>query len=384
MSEMPESPYYRLYSQQPPFPTADNIPPVPIGPLPLTPPPVPADTTAPLTLYGGRLTAAESARELPRRTTGWLMTAAGLLLVILGVSAVGVAGGYVGTIEASFVATMFLVAAVLWGFGSRRSRAAALRAETRRRRAYEDETEGGVTTVFYADRVEQRSPVWTQTLLLSGTLWYYEHETFLTLTDGVRAVSLRAADLTPEQAQAVYERICAVVPPERQYADGRFYATRQTPAAPPIESAPARVYEQMDGMAASESPEPSGWLPWLLAMSLITASLFASLFAVTPFFVLDYVIFLAAIFLPSSGAALLWQCATRPKTAPTPVTLTFTAVGLLSTRADGIQHFATAADVHARRTENGALLFTPSGRYRLRWTDAHSRQQLEWMLFGGR
>ncbi len=377
MSEMPESPYYRLYSQQPPFPTAGELP-------PLTPPPVPPDTATPLTVYGERLTAAEQARELPRRSARWMMTAVAALLGILGVSAIGIAGGYVGAIETSFVSTMLLVALVTAAFGARRNRAAAIRAEARRRRAYESETEGGLTTVFYSDRVEQHSPVWTQALPFSDALRYYEHETFLTLTDGVRAVSLRAADLTPEQAQAVYERICAAVPPERQYADGRFYATRQTPHAPPAASAPARVYEQMNGVAAAEPPAASGLIPWLLSMSLVTASLFASLFAITPLFVADFVIFLAAVFLLSSGAALLWLRATRPKAPPVPVTLTFTDAGLLTARADGEQHFAEAADVHARRTENGAVLFTPSGRYRLRWTDAHSRQQLEWMLFGGK
>lgn len=376
MSEMPESPYYRLYSQQPPFPTAGELP-------PLTPPPVPSDTTTPLTVYGERLDAEQQARELPRRSTRWLMAAVVVLLGILGMSAIGIAGGYVGAIEASFVSMMLLTALVMAVFGARCRRVAAVRTEARRRRAYESETTGGLTTVFYPDRVEQRSPVWAQTLPFSDALRYYEHETFLTLTDGVRAVSLRAADLTPEQAQAVYERICAAVPPARQYADGRFCATRQTPHTPPAADEPVRVYEQMDGVAAAESPAASGLIPWLLSMSLVTASLFASLFTITPLFVADFVIFLAAIFLLSSGAALLWLRATRPKASAVPVTLTFTGAGLRTVRADGEQHFAAAADVHARRTENGAVLFTPSGRYRLRWTDAHSRQQLEWMLFGG-
>lgn len=377
MSQTPDSPYYRLYTQQPPFPQPDEQP-------PLTPPPVPPNTEVPLTVYGERLDASQQKRLWRRRSTGWLMGSVLVLMGIFGISAMGIAASYVGEVEATFLSMMLLLAALLAASGRRRTYRAAARTRQRRQRTYETETSGGLTTVFYADRVEQFSPLWGQTLPFSADVQYIEHEDFFTLTNGKQSVSLRADDLTSEQAQQLYERICAVVPPERQFADGRFRATRQTPRPAPVAVPPTRVYDSLCAERVAPSFSlPHGVIPWLLAISLVTASMLTALFVVTPYFVADFLLFLLVTFLPAAGVTVAWLYVHTPRKPAGAVTLTFTGAGLLAEQ-NGVQHFTAAADVRAARTENGARLFTPSGVYRLCWNDTHSRQQVEWMLFGGR
>lgn len=372
---MQDNPYYRVYTQPPPFPA----PP----PVPLTPPPVPTDTTQPLTVYGTGLTMAQFERTCPRGTTRWLMASLVTLLSILGVAAFGLAAGYVGMIESSFLGFVLLAALALAVVAGRQNAAREQRAARQAWQVYVAGAGDGLTTVWYSDRVEQFSTRRRDVLTFSHATCYTEYEDMLVLQDGAHMIALRAADLTPEQAQLVYERICTAVPPQRQFMHGRFYATRETPTPPPFSTAAPVQYERFSYPAPQKGTVglPGSLLSWLLSASVVLASLLTALFLVTPYFLLDFFLFFAALFLPAAAVALLWT--RKPRRPDVTVTLTFTGEGLLIER-EGVAQFVEAADVHARRTDNGATLFTPAGALTFPWTATQRRQQLEWMLFGQR
>lgn len=369
MQQYPDSPYYRMYTEQPPFP---------LPRLPLTPPPAAVDTSEPLTLYGGALIERQLQRSAHKAPTRWLMVSLVTLLGILAASSCGIAAMYVGAVEAAFIAAMAVVALVFAIYGYRQNAAQQEKVKRQRWKLYAAATDGGLTTVFYPDRVEQTSPRGREVVRFSPATRFTEYEDMLVLEDGTCRVALRAEDLTAEQAQAVYERICAVVPPEQQFAVGRFYAKRSEPAPPPFSTEPAMVF---DRIAATQTTvrENSGLLWWGTAACFVMAGLLTVLFSITPYFWLDYPIVLAAVTLPSLGATLLW----RPRTKTASVTLIVTGEGLVVSAGE-CERFVAAADVVARRTDNGARLFTPAGNFVFPWNATQNRQQIEWMLFGQR
>lgn len=369
MQQYPDSPYYRMYTEQPPFPAPR---------LPLTPPPAAVDMSEPLTVYGGALIERQLQRGAHKAPTRWLMVSLVTLLGILAVSSFGIAAMYVGAVEAAFIGAMAVVALILAIYGYRVNAAQQENVQRQRWKLYAAATDGGLTTVFYSDRVEQTSPRGREVVRFSPATRFTEYEDMLVLEDGDCRVALKADDLTPEQAQAVYERICTVVSPARQFAVGRFYATRTEPAPPPFPTEPAMVFDRI-AATHTAARENSGLWWWVTAACLVMAGLLTVLFSVTPYFLLDYPIFLAALTIPALGATLLW----RPRAASTSVTLIVTGEGLVVSTGE-CERFVAASDVIARRTDNGARLFTPAGNFVFPWNATQNRQQIEWMLFGQR
>jgi hypothetical protein len=124
---------------------------------------------------------------------------------------------------------------------------------------------------------------------------------------------------------------------------------------------------------------PRGALSWLFAAALSGAAMFTTLFAITSSFFLDYLILFSAC---CAGGGIVLLAALLHQTRQTEITvaLSFASEGLLVERA-GQQQFVAAADVRARRTENGMKLITPAGIFTVPWALTKNRQQLEWMLF---
>lgn len=387
------TPYYRLYPEQ--------TPPRPVSPLPLTPPPAgvgmpvstPPDKDTPLLrLFGSGMTLAQFQRCTKQSASRWLMASLVTLLAILSIASVGLATMYVGAMEGSFLGAMQMVALVLAVLAARRNDDHARRELARRWKLHAAATEGGLTTTWYVDRVVQASTRWCEVVRFSDRTRYVEHEELLVLEDDAHRVVLRAEDLTPEQAQAVYERICAVVPPARQYAAGRFFATRTQPLPPPFPTAEPARYERFSAAFVSEKSrflKAGGLWLWIVAMSMALAGQLTAMFAVTPYFLLDYVLFAAGLLAAAAGVSAFWLwrdsvAAEKARRRQEPmVTLTFTGEGLHIAHSE-TEQFVVAADVYARRTENGARLYTPAGHFVFPWNAAQNRQQLEWMLFGQR
>lgn len=361
-------------------------PPVP----PLTPP-VPGITTPPpnpLVLNGLGLTAMEFAQtQTHRRPTRWLFWSLAVLGILFGLSNVSLAYFYVGYIEGLWM-TLFMFAALGAMFaGLSRHGAAGRKAEAAAYRLHLAATDGGVVTVIHPDRVEQTAARWQTVMYFTGQTRYVETHDLMILEDDRQQIVLRAADLTPEEAQAAFEYICLAIPPVRQYATGRFTARRQQPAPPPFSTTAPACYERFSYQPVGKAPfaVPAGLLWWLTAAAMVIGGSFVTLFAITDFFLVDFLIVFALLLAGGLGGSLatlwLWRNATPPGD-PT-VTLAFTAVGL-RVEQGGIQQFVAASDVKARRTENGARLTTPAGVFTFPWTATQNRQQLEWMLFGQR
>lgn len=372
------------YMYMPPVP-----PPAAPPKVPLTPP-VPGITTpppVPLAVNGLSLSVTEfAALQKRRRPTRWLFWSVAVLGILFALSGVSLAYFYVGYVEGLLVTLGMLVAlgAMFWGLG--RHWAATKKAEEDAYRLHLAASEGGVITTFYPDRVTQHGARLTNTLTFSPATHYVETEELMILEDGDREVILRAADLTPEEAQMAYEYIGLAVPSERQFATGRFFARRTASTPPPFSTTPPVCYERFTYTPAKKDPFhlPAGLVWWLVAAALVLTGNFTTLFALTPFFLADFALCFALIFGAAMGLSLavqgVWYKATP---APAPVTLSFTGVGLRIER-DGIEQFVAAGDVKATRTENGARLSTPAGDFTFPWTATANRQQLEWMLFAQR
>ncbi|MBO5670889.1 MAG: hypothetical protein J6S41_05005 [Clostridia bacterium] len=318
------------------------------------------------------------------RETRWLPFSAGLLLMCFGFACAGVAMGYLGAVEGMFILAMLpvMLGLLLVGWHSRKT--AAAKAQAHAMRLYMSATAGGVTTTVYPDRIEQRSSRVAQTVFFTETAVFTEHTDWLLLEDGGAWVALAATDVTPWEAQSVYEMIAAAIPPARQFTRGDFVARRVQPSPPPFSTTPPVCYERVEYREEGKRGFvwPAGILSWLLAAAFGGCGMLTVLFAVTSFFFLDYLIFFAACF----GGGLLLTATVLFFTLREPsgdVVLSFTSEGLRIER-EGRQQFVAAADVHARRTENGMKLFTPAGVFAVPWARIKNRQQMEWMLFSQR
>lgn len=350
---------------------------LPLTPLPQEMPP----PSVPITVHGAGLAAPSVEMILSRdRETRWLPFSVGALLVIFAFAAAGLAVGYVGAVEGMFLMALLPVVLVLMLFGHRSRKNNALKQRLRDMRLYMGAVNGGVTTTVYPDRIEQRTARVTRTVYFTETTVFTEHfDWMLVETDG-RWVAIAAADVTPWEAQSIFELIAAAVPPTRQFTRGDFCARRTESAPPPFSTTPPVCYERVEGCEEQVSGFvwPAGSLSWLFAAALSVSGMFTTLFAITSSFFLDYLILFSACF--AVGVIALLFAATRQVDTPSAAVLSFTSEGLLVERAGDLQ-FVMAADVRARRTENGMKLFTPAGVFTVPWALTKNRQQLEWMLF---
>lgn len=350
--------------------------------LPLTPA---ADDmpTPPITVYGNGVSEYIFAEtRVYDRPTRWVMAAGALLLSLFGLAAAGLATVYVGAVQGAFLWGMLAVASVAALVGRHYRKQTAVRRDIAARRLYVAAIAGGVTTTVYPDRIEQHSARWRQTVVFNEHTRFVENrDWFFVETEGARAI-VAASDVTPWEAQTMYEHIARAVPPARQFQRGQFAARREQSAPPPFSTEPPVCYERVTYCEEKSRGVvwPQGLLPWLFAVSLIVSEMFTVLFQVTPLFFIDYLLFFTACFavtLAATVAVLHW----RTKEGSSPVwALSFTSDGLLIERAGG-QEFAAAADIHARRTPDGVRLFTPAGVFTVPWSATEHRQQLEWMLF---
>lgn len=364
--------------------------------LPLTPLPQDAPRpTDPVQVYGLGLNAAQLRRQLRRRgPTRWLEVAILLLLGLLCYMGLAYAVFFLDDAASGAMAAMIALAATLIGIGMLRRHFGERRAFVSRWRLYAAETEGGLTTVVYPDRVEQFSARWRVTVPLDDRTLYTEDADVLCVERDGQCAFLRAEDLAPWEAQAIYERISAAVPPCRQLAAGRFMAGRDNSAPPPFVTEPPALYERFSYLPAREPMFrglPVGLIPCLLAVCIIGAVFFTILyrFVFSVGLLADFLIFLCLFFAVSAGITLLvlWlrdRAAARREGGQDPtVTLAFTAAGLQVT-CRGRQAFVAARDVQSFRTENGVTMDTPAGRFTFPWSAVQNRQQLEWMLLGQR
>lgn len=354
--------------------------------LPLTPrgkdmPPPPC----PLTVHGSGLSEGSVLAILSREEeTRLLPLSAGLLLLIFGFAAAGLAISYVGYVEGTFLLALLPVMLGVMLVGRRYRQNAAAKQQQRKARLYAAAVAGGVTTTAYADRMEQHSYRVRRTVCFTETTVFVETCDYLLVQNEDAWIAVAAADVTPWEAQAMFEVIAEVIPPARRFSQGEFMARRVQPAPPPFCGTPLVCYERVEYReeASRGIAWPAGTLPWLFAAALGTAGMFTVLFAMTGSFFLDFLLIFTACFagcLAATVAVLLYQNGA----AAHDVVLSFTSEGLLIEQA-GRQDFVGAADVYARRTENGVKLFTPAGAFVVPWSLTKNRQQLEWMLFSQR
>lgn len=353
-------------------------------PLPLTPPPEGTETPI-VKVHGNRLSD-EQLRQMQRyeRPTRWLLISLVLLPILFGLSTIGLAGWYLGAPYATFVTGMLLISGGMMMLGRQRQNRAAEQQDAYARRLYAASTAGGVTTTVYPDRIEQRSSRVKKIVFFTEDTRFVEHaHWFFVETKGQRVI-VAAADVTPWEAQAIYEHIARAIPPARQFQHRPFCPGRQTSVPPPFSTEPPVCYERV---VYHESPRsfvwPHGLIPWLAATALSLGSVFTVLFQITPWFFLDYLLVFLACFFGLLLFSLRIVRRAKPS-APSPVVaLSFTSHGLFIERQDS-EEFAAAADIHARRTDDGVRLFTPAGVFTVPWSATTHRQQLEWMLFAQR
>ncbi len=350
--------------------------------LPLTPPSDDVPPPLPIAVYGSGLSEyAFSATRKKEHPTRWIMIAGALLLGIFGLSAASLATLYVGTAEGAFLWGMMIVAFAVALVGRHYRKQTAWRQDLYARRLYLAAMKGGVTTVVYPDRIEQSSARWRQTVVFNNETRFVENSDWFFIENGKARIIVAASDVTPWEAQTMFEHIVRAVPPERQFQEKRFIARREQPSPPPFSTEPPICYERVPYHEESHGMVwPRGLLPWLFAVSLVMGGMFTVLFEITPLFLLDYLILFTACFAALFAASLAivhW----RTDADRSPVSaLSFTSEGLLIERTDG-QLFAAAADIYARRTSDGVRLFTPAGVFTVPWSATTHRQQLEWMLF---
>lgn len=349
--------------------------------LPLTPPP--DDTPSPpVTVHGNGVSEYAFAETRKRaHPTRWIMAAGALLLGIFGFSAAGFATIYVGAAEGAFLWAMLVVAGGVSLCGRHYRRQTVWRQDLCDRRLYAAAVKGGVTTTVYPDRIEQVSARVRQTLVFNEETRFVENRDWFMVENGDVRVLVASNDVTPWEAQTMFEHIARAVPPARQFSDGRFIARREASAPPPFSSEPPVCYERVayteeGGMIVW----PHGVLPWLFAISLVVSGMFTVLFSLTASFFIDYLIIFTGCFIPLFLVTLLLLQVRRDDGASPPTALSFTSEGLLIEWHDR-QAFAAAADIHARRTADGVRLFTPAGVFTVPWSATEHRQQLEWMLF---
>lgn len=340
-----------------------------------------------LVLHGTPMTRREFEKAHRRDRATWAIPCSVLLLMgIFGVGAAGTATVYSGVRDGALLWGTALIAAVLAVLGWREHRRARIRAEEQAYKLYVAAWDGGVVTTVWPDRVEQVSPVRRWTVLLNEHTTLLEDKDFLLVRNGTAEALFRAEDLTAEEAFLLCDMVCAAVPPSAQFATGRFCGLRAQSTPPPFPVAPPVCYDKFVYIeyAPAKTVVPAGLILWLLACTIITVNMFTALFAFTADFFWDWLLyFWAAVsgVAMVSGVVLLLR---RRRIQAAMITLSFTGRGLLIRQAGGGEQFVAAADVHARRTANGARLFTPAGIYTFPWTATNNRQQLEWMLFGQR
>ncbi len=351
--------------------------------LPLTP--LPADMpppAVPITVHGAGLPAPSVAEIVSRdRETRWLPFSMAALLLIFAFAAAGMAMGYVGAVEGMFLMALLPVVFGLVVMGWRARKTEVAKTCAREIRLYMSAVAGGVTVTAYPDRMEQHTSRVTQTVWFTDTTVLTEHSDWLLVETDNTWIALAATDVTPWEAQRVYELLAAAIPPARQFTKGDFFARRVQPSPPPFSTTPPVCYERVEYREedAQNAVWPTGALSWLLAAALSVGGMLTVLFAITPFFFLDFLILFAACF-TGGVAALLAAMAYQTHKPTCETALSFTSEGLLIERA-GQSQFVAAADVRARRTENGMKLFTPAGVFTVPWALTKNRQQLEWMLF---
>lgn len=350
--------------------------------LPLTPS-VDEIPSPPVRVYGNGVSEYTFAETCKRaHPTRWIMAAGALLLGLFGFMAAGFATLYVGVVQGTFLWATMAVALGTALVGRSYRKKTAWRSDVCARRLYTAEVKGGVTTTVYPDRIEQTSSRWRQTLVFNNETRYVESRDWFTVENETVRVIVAATDVTPWEAQTMFEHIARAVPPARQFQIGRFTARREQSAPPPFSNEPPVCYERVEYREDNNGLVlwPRGLLPWLFAIALTVSGMFTVLFAITASFFLDYLIVFTACFIATFSAtvALLhW----RQNAGEDPATaLSFTSEGLLIERTDR-EEFAAAADIHARRTADGVRLFTPAGVFTVPWSATAHRQQLEWMLF---
>ena len=350
--------------------------------LPLTPS---ADEMPPLpiTVYGNGIseyTFAETCRE--KHPTRWIMAAGALLLGIFGFLVAGFATVYVGAAEGAFLWATLAVAGGTALVGRSYRRKTAWHSDLCARRLYMAAVKGGVTTTVYPDRIEQTSTRLRQTVVFDEHTRYVESRDWFMVENGAVRILVAATDVTPWEAQTMFEHIARAVPPARQFQYGQFTARREQSTPPPFSTEPPICYERVVYREEEGGTVlwPRGLLPWLFAVALVVSGMFTVLFSITASFFFDYLIGFSACFVATFAATmalLQW----RRNAGESPVSaLSFTSEGLLIERADRAE-FAAAADIHARRTADGVRLFTPAGVFTVPWSATTHRQQLEWMLF---
>ena len=350
---------------------------LPLTPLPQDVPPSPI----PITVHGAGLPPIAVETILAReQETRWLPFLFETLLSLFAFAAAGLASAYVGAVEGSFLMALLPVVLGLLVFGNRSRKRAAARRRMWDARLYMSSVAGGVTTTVHPDRIEQHTARVHHTMYFTDTTVLWEHSDWLLLqTDGAW-VALAATDVTPWEAQSIYELLAAAIPPARQFTRGQFCARRIESAPPPFSTTPPVCYERVEYQEEKAGfAWPAGALSWLFAAALSVGSMFTTLFAITPSFFLDYLILFSACF-AGGVVILLAAMVSQPHGTSTEVALSFTSEGLLVER-DGKQQFVAATDVRARRTENGMKLITPAGMFTVPWALTKNRQQLEWMLF---
>jgi len=334
----------------------------------------------PLVLYGTQPTALQQQRVIKRdRPTRWLMGSMWALGVMLGLGALGI--GQYGDGAALPPLTAALLTALGLGIFS------ALRVSSRRSRGDRQKMlcrqaalQGGTLTRIYPDRVEQRSSRWGEGLPLDGSLRLTEYPDLLVLERGAGQILLRGEDLTDSQAEEAAALIREALPPENRFLVGRFRGSRRAPMAPLSLAESPLCFEQVPAGYQPTAPDVPGTAAAAGAACLLCAGLLTALYSLTPWVWLDLLIFL----LGTGGAAacFLWLFSLLLKRPGRETALlSFTGAGLGISRGGG-HRFLDPGGIRAIRTGDGALILTPEGDYRLRWTDAKNRQQLEWLLFG--
>lgn len=331
------------------------------------------------------------------QTTKWLVAALCALFALMGYEAVGIASYNQLLPEyqmTQIVLLLALIMAVLGGNLWRNRRRQTLAA---RFSAYTAANNGGTITTIYSDRVEQVSRL-QQTVLRYEELDFFLETPELLVLQGVRwTITLRADDITQEQAQQIYTAVCRHISADKRQFQGHFLSRRTVPLPLPdlsVDPPQELMRFSITSKQGFETGEAARLaltrlsLP-LAAVSLVMTALFSNLYTPTGRYLLDFLLFYAGIF----GGSLLFAAflshllARREEKRRSryfidpAVPIVITTAGLTYEQY-GQTTFLLPAQLRAQATTDGVMLQTPYGRLPLRWAEIPEPERLRQLLFG--
>ncbi len=334
-----------------------------------------------------------------KQTTKWLIVGLVALFLLMGFEALMYSSYYDFDLELPVTRLLLLLALILASIGGTSWKNRGRRKLVDHFSAYTAANTGGIITTVYDDRVEQQSTLQRTVLHFEKLQYFLETPELLVLAGSRRFIVLRADDITQEQAQQLYTRICRCVPPGKRQFAGHFLSRRTTAQElPDISAGVPQVLMQFEvrpgsnerireavSLALSRLVLPFG------AIAFVMTALFTTLYTLTGIYLMDVLLLVAilwggSLLLAIPFSRLLSRREEKALRADYPadtIPVTITTAGLTFLEY-GEETFLSPAQLRIQPVREGVVLQTPYGRLPILWAEVPDPDLLRGLLFHDR